>query len=93
MDFQKYYVASRAVCSKQNPTDNLGSRVKALRRWFVRFPKKSERRAGMPFLLEVKPEVSKKVYEIVEKYLKQAPSASGVTEGSEPAEVLTTEGI
>jgi len=71
-DFQQYYAASRSICSKQNPTDNMASRVKALRRWFVRFPKKSERKSGNPFILEVKPDGAKKVQEIVEKHVRQA---------------------
>lgn len=50
----------------------MASRVKALRRWFVRFPKKSERKSGIPFNLEVKPESVRKVQEIVDKHLKQA---------------------
>lgn len=54
----------------------MGSRVKALRRWFLRFPKKAERKSGNAFLLEVKPEVSKKVSEIVEKYQQKQAGGS-----------------
>jgi len=68
LDFEKYYKYSCAICSKQNPTEDLGSRVKSLRRWFVNFPKKRDRRENPQFTLEVKPEVAKKVYEMIEKY-------------------------
>lgn len=78
-----YYNTSRSICSKQNPTDNLGSRVKALRRWFVRFPKKSERKSGNAFTLEVKPEVAKKVYEIVDKFRQSAQAQAQVQQHSE----------
>lgn len=46
---------SRSICSKQHPTKDLGARVKALRRWFVHFPKKKERKEQTSFFLEVKP--------------------------------------
>jgi len=68
LDFEQYYKYSCQICSKQNPTEDIGSRVKSLRRWFVNFPKKRDRRENPQFILEVKPEVSKKVYEMVEKY-------------------------
>jgi len=68
IDFEKYYKYSCAICSKQNPTEDLGSRVKSLRRWFVNFPKKRDRRENPQFMLEVKPDVAKKVYEMIEKY-------------------------
>jgi hypothetical protein len=68
LDFEKYYKYSCAICSKQNPTEDLGSRVKSLRRWFVNFPKKRDRRENPQFTLEVKPDVAKKVYEMIEKY-------------------------
>jgi len=68
IDFEKYYKYSCAICSKQNPTEDLGSRVKSLRRWFVNFPKKRDRRENPQFTLEVKPDVAKKVYEMIEKY-------------------------
>jgi len=68
LDFEKYYKYSCAICSKQNPTEDLGSRVKSLRRWFVNFPKKRDRRETPQFTLEVKPDVAKKVYEMIEKY-------------------------
>jgi len=62
LDFEKYYKYSCSICSKQNPTEDLGSRVKSLRRWFVNFPKKRDRRENPQFTLEVKPDVAKKVY-------------------------------
>jgi len=68
LDFELYYKYSCAICSKQNPTEDLGSRVKSLRRWFVNFPKKRDRRENPNFSLEVKPDVAKKVYEMIEKY-------------------------
>jgi len=68
LDFEQYYKYSCLVCSKQNPTEDIGSRVKSLRRWFVNFPKKRDRRENPQFTLEVKPEVSKKVFEMIEKY-------------------------
>jgi len=40
LDFDLYYKYSCLICSKQNPTEDIGSRVKSLRRWFVNFPKK-----------------------------------------------------
>jgi len=68
LDFELYYKYSCLICSKQNPTEDIGSRVKSLRRWFVNFPKKRDRRENPQFSLEVKPEVAKKVYEMIEKY-------------------------
>jgi len=68
LDFELYYKYSCAICSKQNPTEDLGSRVKSLRRWFVNFPKKRDRRENPQFSLEVKADVAKKVYEMIEKY-------------------------
>jgi len=67
-DFEKYYRISSSICSKQNPTEDIGSRVKSLRRWFTNFPKKKDRKDNSPFSLEVKPEVSKKVHDMLEKY-------------------------
>jgi hypothetical protein len=68
IDFEVYYKYSSAICSKQNPTEDIGSRVKSLRRWFLNFPKKRDRKDLTNFSLEVKPEVAKKVYEMIEKY-------------------------
>jgi hypothetical protein len=67
-DFELYYKYSSGICSKQNPTEDIGSRVKSLRRWFTNFPKKRERKDNPQFLLEVKPDVAKKVYAMIEKY-------------------------
>jgi len=66
-DFNRYYKYSRAICSKQRPTDDLGSRIKSLRRWFVNFPKKKDRCDNNPFHLIVKPAIAKKVNEIIER--------------------------
>jgi len=68
LDFELYYKYSCAICSKQNPTEDIGSRVKSLRRWFVNFPKKRDRRENPQFSLEVKSDVAKKVFEMIEKY-------------------------
>jgi len=67
-DFEKYYKYSTMICSKQNPTEDIGSRVKSLRRWFTNFPKKKDRKDNSPFSLQVRPDVSKKVHDMVEKY-------------------------
>jgi len=65
-DFNLYNTLSRRICSKQRPTDDLGSRIKSLRRWFTNFPKKRDR-CENSFNLTVKPEEAKKVSEIIEK--------------------------
>jgi len=65
-DFNRYYKISRTICSKQRPTDDLGSRIKSLRRWFVNFPKKKDR-CENSFSLTVKPSIAKKVNEIIER--------------------------
>jgi len=65
-DFNRYYKISRTICSKQRPTDDLGSRIKSLRRWFVNFPKKKDR-CENSFSLIVKPSIAKKVNEIIER--------------------------
>jgi len=65
-DFNRYYKISRAICSKQRPTDDLGSRIKSLRRWFINFPKKKDR-CENSFSLSVKPTIAKKVNEIIER--------------------------
>jgi len=65
-DFNRYYKISRIICSKQRPTDDLGSRIKSLRRWFVNFPKKKDRCENSFFLI-VKPTIAKKVNEIIER--------------------------
>lgn len=75
-DFLEYYNASRAVIAKSKPTEDLGARVKALRRWFVTFPKKKERHSGDSFLLQVKPAVAYKAYDLIERTTH--PSSSGI---------------
>eukprot|EP01124_Arcella_intermedia_P002609 TRINITY_DN1141_c0_g1_i1.p1 TRINITY_DN1141_c0_g1~~TRINITY_DN1141_c0_g1_i1.p1 ORF type:complete len:367 (+),score=52.97 TRINITY_DN1141_c0_g1_i1:172-1272(+) len=67
LDFDRYYRISRAICSKQRPTDDVGSRVKSLRRWFVNFPKKKVRCEKGEFVLTVKPQIAGKVSEIIER--------------------------
>jgi len=67
LDFDRYYRISRLICSKQRPTDDVGSRVKSLRRWFTNFPKKKVRCEKGEFLLTVKPNIAKKVSEIIER--------------------------
>jgi len=66
-DFEKYYKISRAICSKQHPTEDIGSRVKSLRRWFDNFPKKKDRQDNPNFLLDVKSSGTKKVNEMIER--------------------------
>jgi len=67
MDFDRYYKISRAICSKQHPTEDIGSRVKSLRRWFDNFPKKKDRIDSPNFLLALKQSVTKKVNEMIER--------------------------
>jgi len=66
-DFERYYKISRAICSKQHPTEDIGSRVKSLRRWFDNFPKKKDRQDNPNFLLAVKSSGTKKVNEMIER--------------------------
>jgi hypothetical protein len=72
LDFQKYYKYSAIICAKQNPTEDIASRIKALKRWFPDFPTK---RAGnldeafditvqLPTKQDNKPQ---KLHEIIEK--------------------------
>jgi len=65
-DFNRYYRISRVICSKQRPTDDLGSRIKALKRWFVDFPKKKYC-CNNSFCLTVKPKIVKKVLEMIDR--------------------------
>jgi hypothetical protein len=69
-DFDQYYKISRSICSKQHPTEDIGSRVKSLRRWFSSFPKKKERKENPHFELRVKQSGAKKVHEMIEKNLR-----------------------
>jgi len=68
IDFDKYCRYSSQICSKQNPTEDICSRVKSIRRWFTNFPKKKDRKDNSQFTLEVKPEVSTKVHDMVERH-------------------------
>jgi len=72
LDFQKYYKYSGIICAKQNPTEDIASRIKALKRWFPDFPTK---RAGnleeafeitvqLPSKSDNKPQ---KLHEIIDK--------------------------
>jgi len=54
LDFDLYYKYSCIICSKQNPTEDIGSRVKSLRRWFVNFPKKKGQKRKPTFLFRGK---------------------------------------
>lgn len=67
-NFSQYCRFSRLICSKRHPTHNEGARIKALRRWFVKFPKKKERKSRESFILEVKPDYSQKVHQMIERY-------------------------
>jgi hypothetical protein len=69
-DFDRYYRVSRAICSKHRPTEDIGSRVKSLRRWFTNFPKKRDRQENPNFLLCVKPNTCKKVHGLIERNAK-----------------------
>lgn len=63
----RYYRVSRTICSKHRPTEDIGSRVKSLRRWFTNFPKKRDRQENPSFLLNVKPNTCKKVHGLIER--------------------------
>eukprot|EP01125_Pyxidicula_operculata_P003635 TRINITY_DN147_c1_g1_i1.p1 TRINITY_DN147_c1_g1~~TRINITY_DN147_c1_g1_i1.p1 ORF type:complete len:309 (+),score=83.15 TRINITY_DN147_c1_g1_i1:57-983(+) len=72
LNFQEYYEKSAQICSKQHPTEDEGSRIKALKRWFPDFPTKRERgRSETPFIITVqkgkKENKPKKIREIIEK--------------------------
>jgi len=60
-DFQKYYACSAAICSKEHPTEDQSSRIKALRRWFPDFPAKQDEAImlNLPFEVQVQKPVSK----------------------------------
>jgi len=70
-NFAQYYRFSSAICSKQHPTKDVGARIKALKRWFVNFPQKKERKTKSSFYLEVKPDHAQKVYEMLDKYIER----------------------
>jgi len=65
-DFDRYYRISRSICSKQNPTEDIGARVKALRRWFSNFPAKRER-SDSPFDLSVRGNGVRKVRQLLQE--------------------------
>jgi len=67
-NFDMYYKYSCAICSKHKPTEDVGARVKALRRWFSDFPKKKFRKNNPVFQLEVKPQSAKKVYDMIQRH-------------------------
>jgi len=72
LNFQKYYKYSGMICAKQNPTEDIASRIKALKRWFPDFPTKRAGNLDDPFEITVqlpnkqdnKPQ---KLHEIIEK--------------------------
>jgi len=67
-DFERYYQISRSICSKQNPTEDIGARVKALRRWFSNFPAKRDRtETGVSFELAVRHAGVRKVRQLIEE--------------------------
>lgn len=65
-DFDRYYRISRSICSKQNPTEDIGARVKALRRWFSDFPTKRDRTESDEFYLHVRGAGVKKVRSLLD---------------------------
>jgi hypothetical protein len=65
-DFDRYYRISRSICSKQTPTEDIGARVKALRRWFSNFPAKRER-SDSPFDLTVRANGVRKVRQLLQE--------------------------
>jgi len=69
-DFHKYYKHSNAICSKLNPTDDIGSRIKTLQRWFGDFPSSKEisKGQGQAFNISIQNDSDKfnKVKEIIE---------------------------
>jgi len=72
-NFKMYYKISSKICAKQNPTEDQGSRIKALKRWFPDFPSRRER--GLlpsPFTITVskgcrKDNKPKKLHEIIDR--------------------------
>jgi len=70
-DFDKYYKNSNIICSKLNPTDDIGSRIKTLQRWFVDFPTSKEisKGNGQPFTISISNDSDKfgKVKEMIEQ--------------------------
>jgi len=68
VDFEKYYRLSCSICSKQTPSEDIRSRMKALQRWFTSFP--SRRLLSQTFSLTVKVRQFRKVHDIIEKVTK-----------------------
>jgi len=72
-DFKMYYKISSKICAKQNPTEDQGSRIKALKRWFPDFPSRRDRAMlPSPFTISVskgcrKDNKPKKMHEIIER--------------------------
>jgi len=58
-DFNKYYQCSQSICSKLNPTDDVGSRIKTLQRWFPDFPSHKEIRGMETFRVVLNKSASK----------------------------------
>jgi len=67
-DFENYYKLSCSICSKQTPSEDIRSRMKALQRWFTSFPSRKD--LGHPFSLTVKLRQFRKVREIIDKVTK-----------------------
>jgi len=72
-NFKMYYKISSKICAKQNPTEDQGSRIKALKRWFPDFPSRRERGIlPSPFIITVskgcrKDNKPKKLQEIIDR--------------------------
>jgi len=67
-DFENYYKLSCSICSKQTPSEDVRSRMKALQRWFTSFPSRKD--LQQPFTLSVKLRQFRKVREIIDKVTK-----------------------
>jgi len=71
-DFHLYYRYSTIICAKQNPTEDMAARIKALRRWFPDFPTKRTGKMDDPFDITVQlpnkvDNKPKKIRDIIEK--------------------------
>jgi hypothetical protein len=71
-DFHLYYKYSTIICAKQNPTEDMAARIKALRRWFPDFPTKRTGKMDDPFDITVQlpnkvDNKPKKIRDIIEK--------------------------
>jgi hypothetical protein len=65
LDFEHYYRLSCVICSKQTPSEDIRSRMKALQRWFTSFPSRKD--LAQTFSLTVKVRQFRKVHDIIEK--------------------------